>query len=268
MFTISELPMLNVRHWRRQRILQRTHFDEQLWRHTLEDLPLLQGLSCDECARLRELVILFRHEKRFIGGAELELDEPMELLISTQACLLVLNLGLDWYHDHWHSIIVYPDRFMARQERIDAAGVVHQTRDARAGEAWQNGPVVLSWRDVLETGGGYNVVIHEFAHKLDLLNGDCNGFPPLHADMDGTIWYRVFSHAYKDFCQLTATQHRSIFDDYAATSPGEFFAVMSEAFFETPHHLRRHYPNVYNQLRAFYRQDPATRLMLRTDLAC
>lgn len=258
--------MLNVRNWRRQRILQRARLDESLWRQTLDELPLLDGLDTEERARLRELVILFRYEKRFVGGGDLELDEAMELVIAAQACLPVLNLGLDWY-DGWHSVIVYPDGFVAEHDVVDEAGVVHRIEGERAGEAWEGGPVVLSWRDVLEAGGGYNVVVHEFAHKLDLLNGDFNGFPPLHDDMDGQLWYRVFSRAYEDLCRQVDAGLEPVIDPYAADSPGEFFAVMSETFFEVPRLLRRHYPHVYGQLRAFYRQDPAVRLPLRSTLS-
>jgi MtfA peptidase len=258
--------MWSVRSWRRQRILRRNALSEELWRHAVADLPVLRGLGGDELARLRELTILFRHEKVFLGKGGIELDETMQLIISAQACLLILDLGLDWY-DGWHSIIVYPEGFVAAQEQVDEAGVVHHVHDARVGEAWEDGPVVLSWRDILEAGDGYNVVIHEFAHKLDLLNGEFNGFPPLHPDMDSKLWSRVFSRAYDDFCQRLDAGLEPVFDPYAADSPGEFFAVLSEAFFELPQQLRAHYPHVYGQLRAFYRQDPAARLPLRAVLS-
>jgi Mlc titration factor MtfA (ptsG expression regulator) len=120
----------------------------------------------------------------------------------------------------------------------------------------------LSWADAERTGEEaiYNVVIHEFAHKLDMLNGEANGFPPLHADMSRERWSGVFTSAYERFCVAVDTDCELELDDYAAESPAEFFAVMSEAFFEAPAVVRRAYPDVYHQLTQFYRQDPAARL--------
>ena len=121
---------------------------------------------------------------------------------------------------------------------------------------------MLAWDDAAQGGyeDGYNPVIHEFAHKLDLLNGDDNGFPPLHADMDPENWSRVFSAGYDDFCRRSEHGEDIGIDDYAATAPGEFFAVLSEVFFETPDRLQHWYPDIYTQLRRFYRQDPLNRL--------
>jgi len=156
--------------------------------------------------------------------------------------------------------------------------VVHLTNDPMAGEAWLGGPVVLSYEDVAlaaderERVAGYNVVIHEFAHKLDMRNGDPNGFPPLHSGMSREAWKRAFSAAYEDFCKrvdaadrlperrMQAALDALPIDPYAAEAPAEFFAVGSEAFFETPELLQPAYPAVYEQLRLFYRQDPLARL--------
>jgi len=131
-----------------------------------------------------------------------------------------------------------------------------------SGESWLRGPVILSWADAGEAarGSGYNVVIHEFAHKLDMLNGEANGFPPLHADMEARRWSDAFTPAYEDFCaRVDSGEHMEI-DAYAAEHPAEFFAVLSEAFFETPLVVRANYPAVYGALAQFYRQDPARRL--------
>lgn len=258
--------MWSVKNWRRQRILRRSQLSGELWRRTVAELPVLRGLTDSDLERLRELVVLFLHDKIFYPKLGLELDDTMRLTIAAQACLLILNLGLDYYHG-WRSIILYPEGFVAPHDIRDEAGVVHHVNFARAGEAWEGGPIVLSWHDILEAGDGYNVVIHEFAHKLDLLSGAFNGLPPLHADMDQRLWAQVFSRAYEDFCQRHVVGLDTVFDAYAATSPGEFFAVMSEAFFDIPQQLRAHYPLVYAQLRAFYRQDPAARLALRPVLS-
>ena len=130
------------------------------------------------------------------------------------------------------------------------------------GESWLAGPVILSWEDAERRGEaqGYNVVIHEFAHKLDMLNGDANGYPPLHAGMSREEWTRVFDAAYRGFCARVERNEQSGVDPYAAESPAEFFAVLSEAFFEIPEVVRAEHPEVYGQLAAFYRQDPGTRL--------
>jgi Mlc titration factor MtfA (ptsG expression regulator) len=173
--------------------------------------------------------------------------------------MLVLNLGLDYYRG-WVEVIVYPDEFVAEYEYVDEAGVAHHIEEPMTGESWERGPVIISWADVQEAGYGYNVVIHEFAHKLDMLNGEPNGFPPLHADMQRAAWAEAFTQAYDDFCGRVDTRLDIVMDEYAAESPAEFFAVASETFFEAPAAMKDAYPDVYAQLARFYRQDPAARL--------
>ncbi len=221
------------------------------------------------------------HGKRFTGTHGLEVTEAMRLDIAAQAAILVLELGVEWY-DGWTDVIVYPAQFAPEREVMDEAGVVHVTQEAMAGEAWLGGPVILSYEDAAMAGdddlrvAGYNVVIHEFAHKLDMRNGEPNGFPPLHADMDSREWKRTFGAAYADFCAKVdaaeALEEEEDIEDaldelpidpYASESAAEFFAVVSEAFFETPELLLPAYPQVYAQLRSFYRQDPAARLARR-----
>ncbi len=182
----------------------------------------------------------------------------MRLMIAAQACILVLNLDIDFFRG-WVEVIVYPDEFVPTIEYTDDDGIVHVEREARAGEAWLQGPVILSWADVAPATEGVNVVIHEFAHKLDMLNGDANGFPPLHAGMDRRAWAAAFSAAYADFCRRVDADEDVAIDPYAAESPGEFFAVVSEVFFDLPQAVLYAYPQVYAQLRDFYRQDPAAR---------
>lgn len=248
------------RRWRRRRIISRYALDATLWTRTLARLRFLRGLSDSERSRLRETTILFLHQKSIHGAGGLELDAGMQLLIAVQACILILNLDVDYYRG-WVEIIVYPDEFVPTLEYTDAAGVVHTDREARAGEAWLQGPLILSWADVGMSGegDGVNVVIHEFAHKLDMLNGDANGYPPLHRDMSRESWTQAFTSGYADFCRRVDADEELAIDPYAAESPAEFFAVMSEAFFEIPHAVKNLYPAVYDQLRRFYRQDPAAR---------
>jgi Mlc titration factor MtfA (ptsG expression regulator) len=256
------------RQWRRARVLRRHAVDEALWRVTVAQYPFTRSLHGPERERLRELVTLFLHEKGIHGAGGMVVREDVRIAIAVQACILILNLGLDYYRG-WVEVIVYPDEFVAEREFVDEAGVFHTIEEPMTGESWERGPVILSWADANEGGraGGYNVVIHEFAHKLDMLNGEPNGFPPLHASMSRAAWSGAFSHAYEDFCAKVDSDDALLdLDDYAAESPAEFFAVMSEAFFESPHSLAALYPDVYAQLAQFYRQDPAAR-MPETDSA-
>ena len=250
---------LGFRRWRRERILKKNRLDDGLWLDALERFRLLAGLDAEERARLRERVTLFLHDKQIAGAAGLELDEAMRLFIAIQACLPILNLPTEWY-DGWVEIIVYPAQFMPEVEWEDEYGVVHMAKEPRAGEAWLHGPVILSWEDMDDDyADGVNVAIHEFVHKIDMLNGDADGFPPLHPEMAREEWTRVLTAAYEDFCRAVDRGIEVDIDPYAADSPGEFFAVVSEVFFERPEILRGLYPGVYSQLAAFYRQDPYAR---------
>jgi MtfA peptidase len=251
-----------LRSWRRNRILRQAALDEAQWQEVVSHFPFAWTLPPDDQARLKELVILFLHEKQFSAAAGLQLSTGMQLWVAIQACILVLNLGLEYFRG-WSGIILYPEQFVPRHQHVDELGVVHEGDEPYMGEAWLGGPVVLSWADVQETDypDGVNVVIHEFAHKLDMLNGDANGFPPLHAGMNRAVWSEAFGSAYDHFCRRVDAHEDTQIDPYASESPGEFFAVLSEAFFEIPDVVQEEYPLVYQQLLAFYRQDPAQRLM-------
>lgn len=200
------------------------------------------------------------HDKKINGAQGFHVTEAMRVMIAVQACLLILKLDPDYYRD-WIEIIVYPGKFILDHEYTDEHGIVHAVQMVASGESWLAGPVILSWEDVATTDNeqGYNVVIHEFAHKLDMLNGAANGFPPLPGKMDPHTWTAVFSDAYAAFCEQVDRENELVIDSYAATSPAEFFAVLSEAFFVRPRETKQHFPQVYQQLAAFYRQDPAVR---------
>jgi MtfA peptidase len=234
---------------------------DELWRDTLPSMPFLAGFSDDELNRLRELSAQLLHDKQFSAAAGLQLTDFMRVFIATQACLLILNLGMESYKG-WNEIIVYPREFSPRHETIDEAGVVHISEHPIAGESWLGGPVVISWEDAAQSGAGdgYNVVLHEFAHKLDMLNGDANGFPPLHKNMSRTEWSRILESAFNHMQKINYNQIVTEIDPYAAEHPAEFFAVLTEAFFETPDVVSREFPDVYQQLALFYRQDPLQRL--------
>jgi len=243
--------------WRRRRVLRRHRIDEALWRQATRSLACIESLSAKDAARLKELVLVFLAEKQFEAAGGIRITDAMRLSIAAQACLLVLGLGFEWL-EGWTSIVVYPGDFRVKRSELDENGVLHEWDDDLAGEALPGGPVVLSW-DAAAHDTGMSVVIHEFAHKLDMLNGVADGFPRLHADMDRAAWASAFHEAYAGFCDAVERGNATWLDPYAAEHPSEFFAVMSEAFFEAPAETRRRYPDIYAQLALFYRQDPAVR---------
>jgi MtfA peptidase len=253
--------LATLKRWRRERVLRRVTLDETLWLRVVTKHAYTRALPEDDLRRLRDLVKLFLHDKPVHGAGEMAVTDEIRVAIATQACILILELGLEYYRG-WSEVIVYPGEFVARYDYTDEDGVVHQVAEPMAGEAWHGGPVILSWADASEAGGGtpYNVVMHEFAHKLDMLNGDANGFPPLHANMRRETWAAVFTAAYRDFCDRIDAGEELPIDEYASESPAEFFAVLSEVFFEHPALLIERYPEVYRELTLFYRQDPAARL--------
>ena len=255
--------MFSLREWRRRRLLRKFPLADELWSEVTAGMPVLDGLDDGELQRLRALATIFLREKKFEPVRGLEMTLGMQLCIAVQASLPILRLGLDWLRG-WSAVIVYPGEFVHRREEIDEAGVVHEWDEIRSGESWEYGPLILSWADVSASGrrDGYNVVIHELAHKLDMLNGEPNGFPPLPRHLDAREWNRVFSTAYADLNNRLDSGEITAIDPYAAEHPAEFFAVLSEYFFETPRLVQTSYPAVYTQLKAFYRQDPLRRLAL------
>ena len=232
---------------------------DALWAQTVAALPFLAALAVDEQKELKLLVEGFLAEKEFSAVGGLELSDEICVAIAAQGCLPILNLGLSAYRE-WVGIIVYPDEFIVRRQFEDDNGVVHEFDDVLAGEAWEGGPLIVSWHDVKMAGDGYNVVIHEFAHKLDMLNGDADGMPALHSGMAENDWQAVFSTAYDDFCRRVDSGEDTLIDPYASDDPGEFFAVLSESFFEIPDVVAGEYPALYDLLRRYYRQDPLARL--------
>lgn len=250
---------------------------QELWGAATAPYLFMRGLPPAQREKLRLIASDFLHRKRIIGAGGHEINDLMRVQIAAQACILVLELGLDYY-EGWRDIILYPGQFVPEREVVDEAGVVHTVRDPLAGEAWLEGPVILSYEDVAQASDagrrveGFNVVIHEFAHKIDMLNGEANGYPPLHRGMQVAQWKQIFMEAYLDFCKRVdeadvqsrrrgdAAWASLPIDPYASENPAEFFAVLSEGFFETPALIREDYPRVYEQLRQFYRQDPLARL--------
>ena len=230
-----------------------------LWAQTLVARPSLAALTVDEQNRLKSLVEGFLAEKEFSAGGGLELSDEICVAIAAQGCLPVLELGLAAYRD-WVGIVVYPDEFVVDRRIEDHDGVVHEFADVLSGEAWEGGPLIVSWHDAQLSDGGYNVVIHEFAHKLDMLNGEADGIPALHSGLTAAAWDALFIPAYEDFCRRVDSGEETIIDPYASDDPAEFFAVLSECFFELPDVVNREYPDLYALLLSYYRQDPLRRL--------
>jgi Mlc titration factor MtfA (ptsG expression regulator) len=246
-----------LREWRRKRTLKSARLDEALWKHVAAKLSFLRGLSEEDTQRLKQLVVLFLAEKEMHGTHGLHLTDEVRLSIAAQACLPILNLGLDVY-EGWVGVIVYPGEFRVHKEEVDEDGVVHSFAEELAGEAWPGGPVILSWEDVGMAERGYNVVIHEFAHKIHMDGaGDAN-FPAALKGMDAAKWRKTLGDAYERFCAEVDSGEPTFIDPYAAEHPAEFFAVMSEAFFTESAVLARDWPQLYAQLALFYKQDPAS----------
>ncbi|SEP88397.1 hypothetical protein SAMN05421693_10925 [Ectothiorhodospira magna] len=242
--------------WRRRRLLARTAIPDDAWRERLAAQPMLAGLNGNERAALRQWVTLFLHEKAIHGAQGLTVTPTMALHIAQQACLPILRLGIDWY-DQWSTLIIYPDDFLPRREIMDDHGILHLDDSPYSGEAWERGPVLLSWAAI---AAGEPLIIHECVHTLDLRNGVANGMPPLHPEMSIQDWTQALGSAYDNLNTQLQREEPTALDPYGASDPGEFFAVMNEYFFVEPWTLARHYPDVYRQFCQFYRQDPLARL--------
>ena len=246
-----------LREWRRNRTLKSARLDEVLWKRVAARLSFLRGLSEDDTARLKQLVVLFLAEKEMHGARGLQLTDDVRLSIAAQACLPILNLGLDVY-EGWVGVVVYPGEFRVHKEEVDEDGVVHSFAEELAGEAWPGGPVILSWEDVGMAERGYNVVIHEFAHKIHMDGGGDEDYPAARDGMDASAWRKALKEGYDRFCAEVDSGEPTFIDPYAAEHPAEFFAVMSEAFFTESAVLARDWPELYAQLALFYKQDPAS----------
>jgi Mlc titration factor MtfA (ptsG expression regulator) len=251
-----------LRRWRDRRTLARRPIPDALWTSTLAHFPFLAALDSADAGKLRELSTLFLDRKEFSGAQGLNVTDDMAVAIAAQACLPVLHLGLDWY-DGFVGIVVHAGEVVARREVMDEDGVVHHYDEPLSGEAMEGGPVTLSWQDVADAGDsaewGYNVVIHEFAHVLDMRDGSADGMPLLPNRAAQVEWQAVFAAHYDAFCERVEAEEDTLLDPYGAETPSEFFAVACEAFFVAPLDLQAEHAEVYGLLSEFFRQDPASR---------
>lgn len=255
-----------LRRMQEARLLRRNHIPTREWHALIDGIAVLRGLDAVERVHLQALVLQFLKHKTINGVQGMQIDRRVRLGIAAQACLLILNLDFG-YFDGFHEVVVYPGGFRVRQPVTDGSGLVSDQTMGLSGQAWQQGPVILSSEDIRPdmkgAHPGSNVVIHEFAHKLDMLSGSANGAPPLHPDMAPVEWSEALSSAYARLQRQAGRRHPCI-NPYGASNPAEFFAVISEYFFTAPRHLQQVCPRVYRQLKRYYRQDPGRRAQRAT----
>jgi MtfA peptidase len=253
-----------LQRWRQRReaaVLARRAIPDLLWRRTLKRFPFLpRGADAGE-PELRRLTSLFLDRKEFSGAHGLVVTDDIAVAIAAQACLPILRLGLNAY-DGFVGIVVHPGQATARRTSADEDGVVHEYDEVLSGEAMEGGPVMLSWRDVRSAGAsasiGYNVVVHEFAHVLDMAAGLAGDVPVLPATIAPADWERTFSSEYEAFCRRVDEDLPTVLDPYGAQSRTEFFAVASEAFFVSAQAMKRDHPELFSLLARYYRQDPSS----------
>lgn len=232
-----------------------------LWRATRAALPWVAALDDTRAERLAALSARFLHEKAITPVGELHLDAAQRCLLAAVCCLPLMEFGERGLRG-WSQLLVYPDAFRVNRSHMDAAGVLHEGEDELIGEAWEAGPVILSWADVqadcADPGAGYCVAVHEMAHKLDLLDGEFDGTPPLSPDAWRRGWARDFQLAFDALAGEADAGHDTAIDPYAAESPEEFFAVVSEYHFSDPATLQAAMPKVAAHLQRFYGPAPFT----------
>jgi Mlc titration factor MtfA (ptsG expression regulator) len=234
------------------------------WRKILQRrVPLFRRMPAQLQLQLKKHMQVFIAEKSFLGCDGLRITEEMRVVIAAQACLLILNRATD-YFGKVQQILVYPSAFVVNRTSVDFAGVQQDNRQALSGESWSQGQVILSWQDALDGAAvpddGRNVVIHEFAHQLDQENGAARGAPPPtlgDSEYSANRWSQVFQAAYATLQQQVQDGVDGLLNHYGAQDPAEFFAVVSEVFFEQPFALEAEYPALYRELSGYYKVNPA-----------
>nr|WP_229496377.1 M90 family metallopeptidase [Massilia polaris] len=244
--------------WRLQRALA-----QAMPQHHLDilnaNIPVYRRMDAGLQQQLHKLVKQFLYQKKFIGCAGQHIDDEVRVTIAAQACMLLLNrpsrvyAGLD-------TVLVYPSAFMAPRKHVDEAGVVTEARQDLLGESWGDGRVVLAWDHVLDGtrnwSEGHNVVLHEFAHQLDSESGSNNGAPWLGDRASYQRWSEVLSRDFANLQVDAMCRQQSVLDHYGASSPAEFFAVATEAFFARPHEMASHHKQLFGEFLRYYRVDP------------
>lgn len=252
--------MFLPREFRRRR-LRNQQFPQE-WEEILaRNIPQYKHLSAQDREELQGHIQVFLAEKRFEGAAGLVITDEIRVTIAAQACMLLLHRKTDYYPG-LSSIIVYPHEYVARHAERAFGGLVREGPQVRLGESSPRGAVVLSW-DHVRAGASdvddcRNVVFHEFAHQLDAEDGRVDGAPPLSQRSMYIAWARIWGQEYESLREKAARGHRTLLDRYGATNPAEFFAVATECFFQRPMRMKAEHPELYEELKGYYRQDPAT----------
>jgi len=250
-----------LKNWKRRTFLSQPF--PPAWLEILDRNVLgYAALNEDQQARVRDYLLVFLPEKNWEGCGGQAMNHEVQVTIAAQVAILTLGLE-DEYFENVLSILVYPTAYVAPGKEITRGGVVLEEGPARLGEAWYRGPVIFSWQDVLSGGRqtqAGNVVYHEFAHQLDMLNGQrVDGAPPIEDAAQAERWAKVCAEHYQQLVQACELDQPTLIDCYGATNEAEFFAVTTETFFTQPRRLATLHPALYEILRDYYRQDPAAR---------
>jgi Mlc titration factor MtfA (ptsG expression regulator) len=258
-----------LKHRQRRKLLA-TPFPQEWLDHLQRNVRHYHALSADEQRRLRDDLRVFVDDKYWelasADGSEpgwaglQEVTDEMKVTIAAQACLLTLNILDQDYYKRVRTVLVYPTAFVSAHKRNLPGGVVSEG-GANSGQAWFRGPMIISWSDALAGGRGHtrgrNLVMHEFAHALDMMDGLINGTPPLRNRQQYKRWHAVMTAEYRRLVQAAQQGEPTLLDQYGATDVGEFFAVATECFFEQGPYLRQYHPQLYGLLRDYFRHDPA-----------
>ena len=249
-----------LRRVRRRREWKRRPFPASWRTHLSNGWPVYSRLPEEVRDRLHGLMRVFLEEKSFEGCGGLEVTEKMRVVVAAQACLLLAGRDPDRVYPGLKSVLLYPHTYVAGGKGI--FGGQWDEPSARLGESWQTGAVILSWQSV--RGGarnirdGHNVTLHEFAHQLDQADGRADGAPELDSPLAARTWATCFRKEFDSFLKQLDKGRRTVIDEYGATNEAEFFSTATEAFFEKARQLERERPELYDELRVYYRLDPAT----------
>lgn len=253
--------MFGLKTRRRNRIRSQPFPDS--WLTILQrNVPYYGLLTPEDRQRLLGDIQVFIAEKNFEGCGGLEMTDEIKVTLAAYACILLLHLKHDYY-PRLQSILVYPDAYPVPGVQTAVGNILLEGVEMRAGESWRTGAVVVSWNHSLsrpaDPGGGRNVILHEFAHQLDQEDGPADGVPVLPSTSMYGAWARILGREYEALSQAAAANRPTLLDKYGATNPAEFFAVVTEYFFEQPQQLRERHPELYEELKLYYGQDPGIR---------
>jgi len=252
--------MFRLKKWRRKRLSQK-QFPDKWLRIVEKNVPLYKKMSEEDKDELRRHILIFISEKRFEGCGGLEITDEIKVTIAAQACILLLHRKTDYYPG-LGTILVYPSAFISHRTEHLASGVVVEAPEVHLGESWRRGSVVLSWDDVRhdtsDFNDGHNIVFHEFAHQIDTSSGKGDSTEVLKKQSRYISWARILQKDYEKLRKATSNNRPTFLNKYGAANPAEFFAVVTEFFFEKPGELKKIHPDLYNELKEFYHQDPVS----------